>query len=56
MSCAAMDTAISSGVSARIASPIGDVTRSKSVSAKPYSSFSRAVTPAIFRRLPMTPM
>ena len=56
MSCAAMDTAISSGVSARMARPIGDVTRSNASSAKPYSSLSRAFTPAIFFRLPMTPM
>ena len=53
--CAAMEMAISAGVSAFISSPMGVVMRLKSSSVKPCSR-SCLCTPAVLALLPMTPI
>ena len=53
--CAAMEMAISAGVSAFMSRPMGVVMRAKSSSVKPCSRSWRC-TPAVLALLPMTPM
>ena len=55
MSWAAMETAISAGVSPPMGRPMGDQTRSISAAGTPAAR-SRFRVAATFRRLPMQPM